>query len=74
MDAPVRALDVPLMTKKPKSTAQKRAREMQAETGLPYHTCLNQARAEQEQRAAEAEHAAPEFPSPTGRDGLFSHA
>lgn len=62
------------MTKKPKSTAQKRAREMQTATGLPYHACLNQARAEQEQRAAEAEQATPEFPSPTRRGGLFSHA
>ena len=61
------------MTKKPKSTAQKRAREMQAATGLPYQACLNQARAEQEKREAEAERSTPEFPAPT-TSGLFSHA
>lgn len=65
-----------------RTTAQKRAREMQAQTGRLYHECLNEARAaeaarevarqpdlvqqECERRVAEA------FPAPSSA-GLFSH-
>lgn len=40
------------MTKKKKSTAQKKARALQAETGMPYTAALAQVRAEEQARQA----------------------
>ncbi len=60
-----------------KTTAQKKARKMHLETGLPYRTCLTKCIADSD--ASKAARAAAEIDetsalaAPTG-GGLFSHA
>jgi hypothetical protein len=56
-----------------RTTAQKRARELQRETGKPYMQCLNEALAAQAAREAERQ-PEPELPTPIQATGLFSHA
>lgn len=60
-----------------RTTAQKKARALQAETGRPYRACLQEvldAQPEQEPASAEPEDGlVPPLAEPTS-SGLFSHA